>query len=83
VYANDYWGPATVTDQDGKLKLSLGPKNQTFDLTHWDGDTFAFALSTENALPGSISKAVFIPGPNGAALNLEYYDSDKLGTFTR
>ncbi|MDT5225728.1 MAG: hypothetical protein QOG19_3135 [Mycobacterium sp.] len=83
VYANDYWGPATVTDQGGKLQLSLGPKNQTFDLTHWDGDTFTFALSTENALPGSISKAVFIPGPNGAALNLEYYDSDKLGTFTR
>lgn len=79
VYANDYWGPATVTDQDGRLQLSLGPKNQTFDLTHWDGDTFTFALSTENALPGSISKAVF----SGGALELEYFDSNDLGTFTR
>ncbi|OBI78563.1 serine hydrolase [Mycobacterium asiaticum] len=79
VYANDYWGPATVTERDGKLQLALGPKNQTFDLTHWDGDTFTFPLSTENALPGSISKATF----TGTALNLEYYDSDKLGTFTR
>lgn len=79
VYHNDYWGPATVADHDGKLQLALGPKNQTFDLAHWDGDTFTFTLSTENALPGSISKAVF----SGNALNLEYYDSDKLGTFTR
>ncbi|OSC39484.1 serine hydrolase [Mycobacterium decipiens] len=82
VYANDYWGPATVTDHDGQLQLSLGPKNQTFDLKHWDGDTFTFALSNENALPGSISKAVFSGFP-GAMLNLEYYDSDNLGTFTR
>ncbi|WP_031726621.1 DUF3471 domain-containing protein, partial [Mycobacterium tuberculosis] len=79
VYANDYWGPATVTYHDGQLRLSLGPKNQTFDLTHWDGDTFTFTLSTENALPGSISKATFA----GDTLNLEYYDADKLGTFTR
>ncbi|OBK30503.1 serine hydrolase [Mycobacterium asiaticum] len=83
VYNNDYWGPATVTDRDGQLQLSLGPKNQTVNLTHWDGDTFTFALSNENALPGSISKAVFYPGATGDALNLEYYDSDKLGTFTR
>ncbi|GJO39613.1 serine hydrolase [Mycobacterium marinum] len=79
VYANDYWGPATVTERDGQLQLSMGPKNQTFDLTHWDGDTFTFPLSTENALPGSISKATFA----GDTLNLEYFDSNKLGTFTR
>ncbi|CAM4461901.1 D-alanyl-D-alanine-carboxypeptidase/endopeptidaseAmpH precursor [Mycobacterium basiliense] len=79
VYANEYWGPATVTDHDGQLQLSLGPKNQTFNLTHWDGDTFTFTLSTENALPGSISKATF----SGDTLNLEYFDADKLGTFTR
>jgi CubicO group peptidase (beta-lactamase class C family) len=82
VYANDYWGPATVTEHDGQLELAMGPKNQTFNLAHWDGDTFTFALSTENALPGSISKAVFSGFP-GASLNLEYFDSDKLGTFTR
>ncbi|CAM3229651.1 serine hydrolase [Mycobacterium intermedium] len=79
VYANDYWGPATVTEQDGHLQLSLGPKNQTFPLTHWDGDVFTFGLATENAPPGTISKATF----TGNTLNLEYFDSDKLGTFTR
>ena len=25
-YANDYWGPASITEKDGKLALSLGPR---------------------------------------------------------
>lgn len=79
VYASDYWGPAVVTQNNGQLQLALGPKNQAFALTHWDGDTFTFSITDENAPPGTISKAVFA----GNTLNLEYYDSDKLGTFTR
>jgi CubicO group peptidase (beta-lactamase class C family) len=79
VYASDYWGPAVVTQSNGQLQLALGPKNQTFPLTHWDGDTFTFSITDENAPPGTISKAVF----SGATLNLEYYDTDKLGTFSR
>ncbi|OBF79859.1 serine hydrolase [Mycobacterium sp. 852002-51163_SCH5372311] len=79
VYANDYWGPAVVAERDGALQLSLGPKNQSYGLTHWDGDTFTFGLVTENAPAGTISKATFVDN----TLNLEYFDSNKLGTFTR
>jgi len=68
-----------VTDRDGALQLALGPKNQTFTLTHWDSDIFTFPLTNENAPPGTISKATFA----GNTLNLEYYDANKLGTFTR
>jgi CubicO group peptidase (beta-lactamase class C family) len=82
VYASDYWGPAIVTERDGALQLSLGPNNQTFTLVHWDGGTFTFTVTDENAPPGTISTAVFSGFP-GATLNLEYFDSDKLGTFTR
>ena len=46
-----------------------------------DGDTFTFALTSENAPAGTISKAIFSGSP-GARLNLEYFDSDKLRTFT-
>jgi CubicO group peptidase (beta-lactamase class C family) len=81
-YASDYWGPAVVTERDGALQLSLGPKNRTFTLTHWDGDTFTFPVTDENAPPGTISKATFSGSP-ASTLNLEYFDSDKLGTFTR
>jgi len=79
VYTSGYWGPAVVSERDGALQLSLGPQNQTFPLTHWDGDTFTFTVTDENAPPGTISKAVF----SGKTLNLEYFDSDTLGTFTR
>ena len=82
VYASDYWGPAVVTERDGALQLAMGPKNQTFTLTQWDGDTFSFPVLSENAPPGTISKATFAGFP-GAMLNLEYYDANKLGTFTR
>lgn len=81
-YASDYWGPAVVTEHDGALQLAMGPKNRTATLTHWDGDTFTFTLTDENAPPGTVSKATFSGFP-GATLNLEYYDSNKLGTFTR
>jgi CubicO group peptidase (beta-lactamase class C family) len=83
VYASDYWGPAIVTERDGALQLALGPKNQTFPLTHWDGDTFSFPVTDENAPPGTISKATFAGFPGSRTLNLEYFDSEKLGTFTR
>ncbi|BBY41067.1 serine hydrolase [Mycobacterium mantenii] len=78
-YASDYWGPAVMTDHDGALQLAMGPKNRTVTLTHWDGDTFTFSLTDENAPPGTVSKAVFA----GNTLNLEYYDSNKLETFIR
>lgn len=82
VYASDYWGPAVVTEQDGALHLAMGPKNRTVTLTHWDGDAFTFGLTDENAPPGTVSKAVFAGSP-ASTLNLEYYDSEKLGTFSR
>lgn len=82
-YANTYWGPATVAEHDGHLQLSLGPRNVTFDLTHWDGDTFTFPVSGpilgENAPPGTISKATF----SANTVTCEYYNADGLGTFTR
>jgi len=78
-YRNDYWGAATVADKDGKLSVALGPRPDIFELTHWDGDVFTFSFVTENAPPGTISTARF----DGDKLTLEYFDDDKMGTFTR
>lgn len=78
-YANPYWGAATVTEKDGWLTLAIGPRRTAYRLRHWDGDVFAFDLNNENAPPGSVSKASF----DGDRLTLEYYDDDKMGTFTR
>lgn len=78
-YENDYWGPAIVSAKDDKLLLSLGPRPDTYELEHWDGDEFTFSFVSENSPPGSISAAKF----NGNTVTLEYYDHDKMGTFTR
>lgn len=78
-YHNNYWGPAMVSERDGELALSLGPRGDTFGLKHWDGDVFTFDLVTENAPPGTISKASF----DGNKLTLEYFDDFGKGTFTR
>ncbi|MGY4711041.1 serine hydrolase [Mycolicibacterium sp. CBM1] len=78
-YRNDYWGAATVSESGGKLTLSLGPRPDTVALTHWDGDVFTFGFVNENSPPGSVSTATF----DGQKLTLEYYDEDKMGTFTR
>jgi len=77
-YANGYYGPATITEKDGGLVLGLGV-GKTFPLKHWDGDTFTFTMDTENAPPGSVSKATF----DGNKLTLEYYNDEGLGVFTR
>lgn len=79
IYANDYWGPATVTDTGGELTVALGPRPDAYRLKHWDGEVFVFDVTSENAPPGSVSKAVF----DGDRLTLEYFDSDKMGSFTR
>jgi CubicO group peptidase (beta-lactamase class C family) len=78
-YANDYWGPATVVETGGTLTVSLGPRSDSYQLKHWDGDEFVFDVTSENAPPGSVSKAVF----DGDRLTLEYFDSDTMGTFIR
>lgn len=77
-YNNDYWGPARVTETDGKLQLALGAKLNV-PLSHWDGNVFTFSFVAENAPPGTISKATF----DGDKLTLEYYDTFKKGTFIK
>jgi hypothetical protein len=77
-YNNDFWGPARIAEQDGKLMLALGSRLNV-PLTHWDGNVFTFSFVTENAPPGTVSKATF----DGDKLTLEYYDTLDKGTFTR
>lgn len=79
VYQNDYWGSATVSVDGDALTVSLGPRPNQYPLRHWDGEVFTFSPASENAPPGSVSRATFA----GDRLTLEYFDQDKMGTFTR
>lgn len=78
-YTNDYFGPLQIDLQAGALTLAIGPAPLQRPLTHRDGDIFTFTLFTENATPGTISKATF----SADRVTLEYYDGNGLGTFVR
>lgn len=79
-YDNPYYGKLTVTANAGAtggLTLSLGPKPLRYPLTHYDGDTFSFVTSGENAV--GRTGVVFKDG----TVRIEYLDHTHLGTFTR
>ncbi|GGT69309.1 hypothetical protein GCM10010272_10400 [Streptomyces lateritius] len=65
--------------QGGGLTLRLGPKPQTYRLTHYDGDTFSFRTAGEDA--GGLTGVTF--SPDGKSVRVEYLDTEGLGTFTR
>lgn len=77
-YHNDYWGPATITEVDGRLQLALGTKLDA-RLTHWDANTFTYIWVSENSPPGSVGKVTF----DGDTLTLEDYDEFGKGVFRR
>ena len=82
-YANDYYGPMTVSDQGGKLVMQLGPKKQRFVLHHYNGDTFSYSTTGEMAV--GLSGVTFTVGSGGHAdkVRVENLDTSGLGTFTR
>ncbi|MFD5462848.1 serine hydrolase [Kitasatospora sp. NPDC127059] len=82
-YASGYYGPLTVTEQDGGLVMTVGPAKLQYPLQHFDGDVFSFLSKGENAV--GLSGVTFSVGADGRAgkVVVEQLDVDGLGTFTR
>ncbi|MFD5407882.1 serine hydrolase [Streptomyces griseorubiginosus] len=82
-YGNDYYGQLTITAQGDELTMQLGPKKQRFPLRHYDGDTFSYRTTGENAV--GLSGVTFTVGSGGRAdkVRVENLDTNGLGTFTR
>jgi len=83
-YRNDYFGPATVRVDGDHLVVELGPTDYRLPLDHWDGNSFSFVPTGENAPHGSRSSATFtMNGDTASALTLQFFDTQGLGTWTR
>ncbi len=82
-YASDYYGPLTVTATDGTLTMRLGPEPKTFRLTHYDGDTFSFETTGENATGPSGVTFREVKDGKATRVTIEAFDENGLGTFTR
>lgn len=93
IYTSPYFGDFVVTESNGTLMGALGPEGgYTFALEPWDGDTLSFVPTGENALPGSLSSAVFVrDGDRITGVTLTYFNTfpapsqepNGLGVFTR
>ncbi|MGW1882614.1 serine hydrolase [Streptomyces sp. NPDC001970] len=82
-YSSAYYGKAVVTtDRDG-LVLELGPEPMRFDLTHYDGDTFSYETTGENAVGATGVTFTVDPGGKATGFRVEYLDENGLGTFSR
>ncbi|MEU1225657.1 serine hydrolase [Streptomyces sp. NPDC005828] len=79
-FENSSYGRAkVVAGTDGTLTLQLGPKPQSYRLTHYDGNTFSFQTAGENAV--GLTGVTFTP--DGKSFTVEYLNHEGLGTFTR
>lgn len=85
-YRNGYYGTAKVRRDGRRLTVALGPKKTyVLRLDHWDGDTFAFAPTGENATYGSLSSARFRfgKGSRATSMTLEFFDGVGHGRWRR
>ncbi|MHA6643973.1 serine hydrolase [Mesorhizobium sp. A623] len=85
VFANNFYGEATIEETDAGLAMRLGPGGMSFPLKHWDADVFTFELFSENASQGSVSTIAFKPSAEGyGELQIEYFSEDiDNGVFAR
>lgn len=84
-YTNAYYGPLTVrAADDDTLVMELGPRPLRFPLTPYDGDTFSYASTGENAA-GRFGVTFTVPDGDGQAtrVTVENLNRNGLGAFTR
>lgn len=84
-YKNEYFGQATITVQDGKLVLALGPGGLKGPLQPWNGDVFAIAPVSENEPKGSLSSVKFAreSGRQAQGFVIDYLNANGLGRWQR
>lgn len=83
MFDSPFHGPARVSADGDRLTLTVGKDGQlTYPLTHYDGDTYFFETSGENAVgPTGITFEIANGAP--ASFTVEYLDKQGLGRFTR
>jgi hypothetical protein len=82
LYDNDLFGPIEIVGTDAGLVLRLGPKRNSFALTHFERDVFTYQPKGENAY--GLSAVTFTIGANRQAtgVTIENLDTNRQGTFS-
>lgn len=82
-YTSPFYGSAEVVAEGNNLVLKIGRDlQQSYPLTHYQGDTYWFEPEGENAAGPTGAEFTVTDGP-ASTMTVEYFDRDGLGTFTR
>lgn len=87
-YTSPYFGELTVEDRGaalgGGLVARLGPNGVTeIELRPWDGDTYAYVPTGENAPYGSHASATFDRTGGSVSVVLQSFNGTGLGVWTK
>jgi CubicO group peptidase (beta-lactamase class C family) len=83
-YANDYYGPITISSRKEQLVMQLGAKRTEFPLTHERGDDFSYTSTAEFGFGASgVTFDVPEAGTTATTVRLTTLDRTGLGKFTR
>lgn len=80
-YSNDYIGDVVVGESNGTLTATLGPKNLSAPLSHYDGDTFSWLAPGQSHFP--ISAVTFAGGPTSDRPQTMTIEALNVGRLTR
>jgi CubicO group peptidase (beta-lactamase class C family) len=83
VFANDYFGKATVEVEGEGLVLRLGPDQSPYPMRHFDCDVFTYQPVGENSFGESAVTFAIGPDDRAVCVLIENLDLNRLGTFSR
>jgi CubicO group peptidase (beta-lactamase class C family) len=82
-YTSPYYGPMEITAEGEDLTLRIGKDLRlSYPMTHFEGDTYWFETSGENAV-GPSGVTFTVTGGQASSVDIEYLDHTGLGTFSR
>lgn len=82
-YNSDFYGPLEVTEKEGRLTATLGPKNVALALSHYTGNTF-YCETAGESMSGT-SGVIFGALKKGKAgtVTVNFLNKEGLGEFRR
>lgn len=84
IYKNDYFGPIAVEKTNGRLTLYLGSNRMAFPLRHYNGNTFSYQPTGENAYgPSAVTFRFALDAQPASHVTIENLDVYGQGTFAR
>ena len=82
-YSNDIYGKITVSEKEGALQITFGPKKAELLLEHWNGNTFSVSAPDFPVEAGGFATFQVDPGGKATTVTIDLLNEDGCGFFKR